>query len=91
MEEKTLQLLSVDEAAKKIKNLLKALSQINGSKCTLSIRQIKMIMKGMGCEQKIYVTKMWGHVCFDEPKEVQYIGIRIQRWFDEDEFIINIF
>ena len=84
-------LLSAEDAAKQVKNLLNAVAKINGIKCPLSVKQIKMIIEGTDKSTKLYVSKFWGKVTFNPTNESdEYIGIRISRWFDEDKFIIGI-
>ena len=84
-------LLSVDDAAKQVRNLLNAVAKINGIECPLSVKQIKMIIDGTKESTKLYVSEIWGKVTFKPTNEDDlYIGIRISRWFDEDKFIIGL-
>ena len=91
MKAKTSKLLSKEDAAKQVRNLLNAVAEINGIKCPLSTKQIMMIIDGIDKYQKIYISKFWGKVTFNnEDESDEYITIRISRWFEEDKFIIDL-
>ena len=91
MKTKTSKLQSAENAAKQVRNLMNAVAQINGIKCPLTTKQIEKIINGIGDYQKIYVSKVWGTISFEEPTEENpSICIRISRWCDEDRFIVGL-
>lgn len=85
-------LLSLAEAAKQVKYLLSAVSNINGKKCMLSISQIKLLIDGAEKNQKFYISKFGAYITLYEPiQNDEYIGINVSKWFDEDKYIISIY
>lgn len=90
METTTNGMLTLHEAAKRIKYLISAVAGINNVKCPLSISQIKLLIDGGEQYQKCYICKYCAFITFNKPlDESLYICINIT-WIEDDKYIISI-